>query len=1142
MADDDEDEGFGDFKFVAYSANSNQISTNKTDNNDDDDWGDFVDNFSSPKQDLNHQTHPIQNFDFFGGLSDQKPIQTQPISKPNLERKNSVSNSPVWEKPKGALPLSLFGDDEEEEQEEEEVQKFDQRKGFSSSFGDFSRNTQSPVKIEPNSGSGFAIKDIIVNLYTQSDQIKTEENLKADQIGNQNGDLEDDDYDDEDGWEFKDASVDNRPEVSSPELKAEVKSSENANGVNGGADWFVASNELKPTEMENGLVYELGGGATAERIFAFDPLSQSKNIGVENGNSNLVADEDFADFQDSFFSTGAANYSSTQKEELKMGDHSRVQGRELMFADAFHANGYESWDNQKAVPASHFSNGKLDSETSLFREDLFSNKHLTSVGNQAELPALNFSNGKLDSETSLFGEDLSSNKPLTSIDNQGALPASSFSNGKLDSQASLFGEDLSSNKPLTSIDNQGALPALNFSNGKLGSPASLFGEEDLFADKPSTSRSSQGASPISNFSNAKLDSAGSLFGDDLFSYKPSNSQSNGLHNKVGNSNFVFNDLISNLYSQTEHAPAVQEATENRYDSSQANLSTDLGNDEDDFDENAWEFRAAPSKSFIHEATENGFDSFQTNLSPDLANGENDFDENAWEFRAAPPKSFVHEATENGFDSFQTNLSPDLANGEDDFDEDAWEFRAAPSHSLVETRSADALQKNPAQEATENGYKFVQIAKNSNLVNGGDYFDGNSWDFEGSLSEVKVESGPGDPLQKNSTASKPPVLSSQGATQNGFDLVDMFANANEANGNNDFAENSWDKGALSEGYSKTDSGDTLRKFPTESKLNTYIDFYRRLKEESYYLALHHLDALKKAKTAAALSSDNTKAEEIRHEIQEAYKILHREGLNSETVNTDGRQPTKGYTKELLVLMKEPVIQMLDSEFNMSSRVSLAEKSLNSTIGIFEHSILMSKILTLGSMEDQFACITKWSQILTACSQELKHGAFIWKQSLEKKVNQQILSKSKGQQYILSLGEIYRVVEVVRISTKLYWPWIVSTLANPAEIIALLEECSAAWLDSKLEDALLSFSDEVGVGYAAKILVESLKSIHNLDASTLQKQVLQEPICSISLVSLKAVSGMKEVVWNGEHFFLPLANLWSNLISSYPPKLPHIYAIS
>ncbi|KAI3863982.1 hypothetical protein MKW98_031574 [Papaver atlanticum] len=1095
MADDDEDEGFGDFKFVSYSANSNQITTNKTDN-DDDDWGDFVDNFSSPKQDLNHQTHPIQNFDFFGGLSDQKPIQTQPISKPNLERKNSVSNSPVWEKPKGALPLSLFGDDGEEEQE---VQQFDQRKGFSSSFGDFSRNTQSPVKIEPNSGSGFAIKDIIVNLYTQSDQIKKEENLKVDQIENQNGGFEDDDYDDEDGWEFKDASVDNRPEISSPELKAEVKSSENTNGVNGGADWFVASNELKPTEMENGLVYESAGGATAERSFTFDPLSQSKKIGVENGvNSDLVDDEDFADFQDSFFPTGAANNSSMQKEELKVGDHSRVQGRELMFADAFYVNGYESWDNQKAVPASHFSNGKLNSETSLFVKDLFSNKHSTSIGNQGALPASNFSNGKL--ETSLFGEDLSSNKPLTSIDNQGALPVSSFSNGKLGSQASLFGEDLSSIKPLTSIDNQGALPALNFSNGKLGSQASLFGEEDLFADKPSTSRSSQGASPVSNFSNAKLDSAGSLFGDDLFSYKPSNSPSSGLHNKDGNSNFVFNDLISNLYSQTEHAPAVQEATENQNDSSQANLSSDLGNDEDDFDENAWEFRAAP------------------------------------------PKSFAHEATENGFDSFQTNLSPDLANGKDDFDEDAWEFRAAPSHSLVETHSADELQKNPTQEASENGYKFVQIAKNSNLVNGGDYFDGNSWDFEGSLSEVKVESGPGDPLQKNSTASKPHVLSSQGATQNGFDLVDMFASADEANGNNGFAENLWDKGALSEGYIKTDSGDTLRKFPTESKLNTYIDFYCRLKEESYYLALHHLDALKKAKTAAALSSDDTKAEEIRHEIQEAYKILHREGLNSETVNMDGRQPTKGYTKELLVLMKEPVIQMLDSEFNMSSRMSLAEKNLNSTIGIFEHSILLSKILTLGSMEDQFTYITKWSQILSACSQELKHGAFIWKQSLEKKVHQQILSESKGQQYILSLGEIYRVVEVVRISTKLYWLWIVSTLANPAEIIALLEECSAAWLDSKLEDALLSFSDEAGLGYAAKILVESLKSIHNLDVSALQKQVLQEPICSISLVSLKAVSGMKEVVWNGEPFFLPLANLWANLISSYPPKLPHIYAIS
>lgn len=35
-----------------------------------------------------------------------------------------------------------------------------------------------------------------------------------------------------------------------------------------------------------------------------------------------------------------------------------------------------------------------------------------------------------------------------------------------------------------------------------------------------------------------------------------------------------------------------------------------------------------------------------------------------------------------------------------------------------------------------------------------------------------------------------------------------------------------------------------------------------------------------------------------------------------------------------------------------------------------------------------------------------------------------------------------------------------------------------------------------------------------------------------------SGLRLVVWNGEHYFLTLANLWANLISCDSPKLPRI----
>lgn len=35
-----------------------------------------------------------------------------------------------------------------------------------------------------------------------------------------------------------------------------------------------------------------------------------------------------------------------------------------------------------------------------------------------------------------------------------------------------------------------------------------------------------------------------------------------------------------------------------------------------------------------------------------------------------------------------------------------------------------------------------------------------------------------------------------------------------------------------------------------------------------------------------------------------------------------------------------------------------------------------------------------------------------------------------------------------------------------------------------------------------------------------------------------SGMKLIDWNGEHYFVTLANLWANLISNDPPELPQL----
>ena len=56
--------------------------------------------------------------------------------------------------------------------------------------------------------------------------------------------------------------------------------------------------------------------------------------------------------------------------------------------------------------------------------------------------------------------------------------------------------------------------------------------------------------------------------------------------------------------------------------------------------------------------------------------------------------------------------------------------------------------------------------------------------------------------------------------------------------------------------------------------------------------------------------------------------------------------------------------------------------------------MSKILKLGSREDQSNYVSAWFKMVSVCAQELRHGALIWKQALDQNVCSQILSHPRG----------------------------------------------------------------------------------------------------------------------------------------------------
>ncbi|KAL3591228.1 hypothetical protein D5086_009868 [Populus alba] len=391
-----------------------------------------------------------------------------------------------------------------------------------------------------------------------------------------------------------------------------------------------------------------------------------------------------------------------------------------------------------------------------------------------------------------------------------------------------------------------------------------------------------------------------------------------------------------------------------------------------------------------------------------------------------------------------------------------------------------------------------------------------------------------------------IITGQNPSGNGLSLINAIKESNLAGDNDDFDDDSWEFKVASSGTRAEDQasfiglGEANTDYSSKTELNDYVDFFCKLKEELLCLALCHLDNLKKAQSAA---SEDAEVKALEKEIQNLHDEPCRDGLFSGEVDSGNHSPKQLCLNEFVEVLQEPKYQGFESEYQLSSKLSLVENDLRMTMEFLKHVASTIKILTLVSREEQSCYISTWSEILSVCARELKHGAIIWMQSLQKDVHDQILSKPQGKNYIIALGEIYRVIEVIGSSARLYKPWVLVSSTDPMGLFTLLSECSTLWSSSGLEEALQSISDPSGADYNRGLttLIESIKNIHNLDTLTLYNHVFcgQGPICRLSVLAAGAVPGMKTVVWNGEHYFLTLANLWANLVSCDPPNLPRIH---
>ncbi|XVF31317.1 hypothetical protein REPUB_Repub16aG0135300 [Reevesia pubescens] len=358
------------------------------------------------------------------------------------------------------------------------------------------------------------------------------------------------------------------------------------------------------------------------------------------------------------------------------------------------------------------------------------------------------------------------------------------------------------------------------------------------------------------------------------------------------------------------------------------------------------------------------------------------------------------------------------------------------------------------------------------------------------------------------------------SENGLFPSQMEVGSNVENDENDFDDDSWDfKGAVSGTTGENQNpplgfGDSYEKYSIKTGPHNYVDFYSKLTAELCFVALSHLENMKKDQSIAAASGEDAEVKAVQKEIQGLYDELQKDGIISKEVASENLQSRSIYLGEYAKVLQENEFQVLDSEYHLSEKFSLAEKDLRSATELLKHAASTLKILKLGSVDDQSNYVSMWSRILSVCALELKHGALIWKQSLQKNIHSHLLSKPQGKKYIIALGEIYRVVKIVgSFSTKLYKPWILFSSEYSSDFFALVGECSNLWSNSGLEKALQSLSDPTNLKYDVQALLGSIQSIDDLDAHELYKQVFsgQEPTCCLSGLSAGTVPGMKKLIF-------------------------------
>ncbi|KAJ1264717.1 hypothetical protein BS78_08G022100 [Paspalum vaginatum] len=312
----------------------------------------------------------------------------------------------------------------------------------------------------------------------------------------------------------------------------------------------------------------------------------------------------------------------------------------------------------------------------------------------------------------------------------------------------------------------------------------------------------------------------------------------------------------------------------------------------------------------------------------------------------------------------------------------------------------------------------------------------------------------------------------------------------------------------------------------------IEFYHRLREESLIVISRHVKDLRDAQKVCTPSDENNKAAGIGKQIQEIYDKLKDYSLPKGFCTEE--HPLKDVCiAELLNYTKEEHLKDFEQEHCLAEKIARALEDVNIAVELYKHSVSTLRTLKLLSKEEQGDYVSAWYSLLLPCAQELQHGAALWQESYSANVCDRVISE--GGHYFIALGEIYRVAQILYFSIQCFKPWVLAVPGMLSKTLSCLDSCTSSW-NSGLETALKMVVDTKHLDASVTIaLMESIKKITKLEVLSLQKNIPNEMQCRLTLLPTSLVPGLKVVMWNADHCFVKVANLWANRISPDPPQL-------